>query len=892
MSEEAGAARALFERFVKARAANPTLGFEEWLEGHADLADSLRSLYQQQSTELFHPPRERPAEGASYSAGDRVGDFRLIEFLGAGGMGEVWKAEQTSVRRLVALKLVRRDKILSKRALQRFEREAQAGARIDHPNIASVYTVGHSSERPYIAQQLVENGSSLNTFISSMRGQELPSDYFPKVARLFAKVLDALQAAHDAGVIHRDLKPQNILVTRQGEPVIVDFGLARIEDVEPVSQTGDLVGTYCYMSPEQTMRSRIGVDHRTDVFSAGATFYELLTLHRAFDGETTHEVAEKILFSDPPEPRTIQSRVPRDLAVPCTKALEKRRQDRYQTAGEFAADLRRYLADEPILARPTTALERGIKWVRRHPAVSAFSCVGLGLALAAIWLGKSLSSSVAARTDAERNTLYERAKSALELNDLDGAIAFVAEAQTLDPHDPTGHLILASGFARFGRRTEMDRELRAAADNGFRMNGQDLETGIDHLAYALHLMSAGDLALYRQAEEHLRKALELDRLLPSSHYLLFQLHLVLGHEDLAREDLAAFQGRLGTGNPFWTVAEALGAELEGDPARACALLEELARRSDMDERRRTDLRLDVHLGRNYLLLGDLDRAEQHLLRAVSSTGDCEGRGDLAVLSFERYRSDEDDAERLDELQERAAEAIACGWLLRAPRALAAWAAVERFGKQEPVGDPRANPYWAAARESLADLERWNPDDPDLHRLRGRLAFLEAMFPLAEGDYRAAADGLSSALQHDPDALRARAMRGQCLWFLGEHELGLQELERALGQWDGAAERPWKAKWLGAILAWAYGHAVALGDAAAADRLRERIRIALEAPGAFEKEELLSLAEFLASEGRPELRKCELALELVERFGLRSAFRGTPAADAAAGVLATIDRACP
>jgi serine/threonine protein kinase len=892
MGEEAGAARALFERYLKARLKHPELEFEDWLAGHERYADSLRLLYSQQSTGLFRSPRGEPGGTASYQAGETLGDFRLIEYLGSGGMGEVWKAEQLSVRRPVALKLIRRDKQLTARALARFEREAQAGGRIRHPNIAAVHTVGSSGERPFIAQELVEGGSPLSDFVQRMRGEELPSDYFPKLAELFATILDALQAAHDAGVIHRDLKPQNILVAPDDRPVIVDFGLARIEDADPLSRTGDLVGTYFYMSPEQAMSRRISIDHRTDVFSAGATLYELLTFRRAFDGETTHEVAEKILFSDPPEPRSVQHRVPRDLALICGKALEKRREDRYQTAREFADDLRRTLADEPIRAKPVGPLRRGVKWARRHPAVASTAGVGLVGASLVLWLLGNLSTSEEARTEAERNTLYESARLALKENQVDRAIELIGEATSLDALDPTGHLILALGFAKFSRVAEMEEQIRLAAEKGFSLDGRSLETGIDHLAYALHLMSLSDLSLYPKAVEQARTALERDPLLTETHYVLYQLHVALGDTEGAAADLEAFQASLASGNPFWKVAEALRAELAGDHARACALLEELPDLPDVDARRLRELRYDRNLGRNYLALGDLERAEPHLRRAVEEPRDCASMNALAALAYERYRADETDLFWLGEIETWSAASIECGGLLRLPWMLAAWAAIERFGKEDPSGDPRSRASWTAARDALDRLAARDADDPDLPRLEARLLFLEARYPLDSKDFRAAADLLAAAVDADAESLRSRALLGQCLWHLGQHERGLEELQAALELWDSADDQRWRPKWLGVVLTWAYGNAAAAGEVERAGSLRERIARALEVPGAFDPEELLSLADFLASDARPELQDCALALDIVERFELRTAFTGSPVAEEAQGLLDTIDRLCP
>ena len=188
-------------------------------------------------------------------------------------------------------------------------------------------------------------------------------------------------------MIHRDVKPSNILLTPEGAPKVTDFGLARIEDALALSRTGDFAGTPYYMSPEQAASRRIGIDHRTDIFSLGATLYEMLTLKLPFEGDTSQQVLRKILLEDPPDPRKLRSRTPRDLAVICLKAMEKRPDHRYQSMEELSADLRRFTNNEPIVAKPPGPIARGVKWVRRHPVVSVAGAVAVValLVISGLW---------------------------------------------------------------------------------------------------------------------------------------------------------------------------------------------------------------------------------------------------------------------------------------------------------------------------------------------------------------------------------------------------------------------------------------------------------------------------------------------------------------------------
>jgi formylglycine-generating enzyme required for sulfatase activity/serine/threonine protein kinase len=318
---------------------------------------------------------ERPQPAPGLVPGKVVGDFRLVSLIGQGGMGQVWEAEQVSLHRTVAVKFVRPERV-TERQLELFAREARAGGRLTHPGIVTVYGYGQSDGLAWIAMEFVSGAWTLKDFLDeAARAEDVPAGYDQHVARFVAEISDAMQAAHEASVIHRDLKPQNVLITSEDRPKVTDFGLARITDESAMSQTGDIAGTYLYMSPEQVAAKRAGLDHRTDVFSLGIVLYELLALRRPFEGDTTQQVAEQILYRDPPDPRTIRSRVPRDLAVIAGKALEKDRDKRFVTMKELAADLRRHLANEPIRATPPTRLDRAVKWTKRNPGKSSAAAI-------------------------------------------------------------------------------------------------------------------------------------------------------------------------------------------------------------------------------------------------------------------------------------------------------------------------------------------------------------------------------------------------------------------------------------------------------------------------------------------------------------------------------------
>ncbi|MFT5050753.1 MAG: serine/threonine protein kinase, partial [Chlamydiales bacterium] len=374
-------AESLFAKFPEHEAPD----FEAWVRDHPDQEQELRRLYEnwrllggvrRKGLSFFRSAEaELPQPAPGLEAGKVIGEFRLVSMIGQGGMGQVWEAQQESLGRRVAVKFVRPERVTGKQ-LDFFAREARAGGRLAHPGIVSVHGFGEDGGIAWIAMELVDGCWTLRDFLDDIaREDEVPAEYDLQVARFVQRLAQAMQAAHEAGVIHRDLKPQNVLIAPDEKPKVTDFGLARLTDESALSQTGDFAGTYFYMSPEQVAAKRAGIDHRTDIFSLGVLMYEMLTLRRPFHGDTTHQVAQQIMWHDAPDMRAIRSRIPRDLAVICGKALEKDPEKRYGAMADLAADIERHLANEPIHAQPPTRIDRAIKWTKRNPTKSVAAVV-------------------------------------------------------------------------------------------------------------------------------------------------------------------------------------------------------------------------------------------------------------------------------------------------------------------------------------------------------------------------------------------------------------------------------------------------------------------------------------------------------------------------------------
>jgi tetratricopeptide (TPR) repeat protein len=381
---------------------NPDI--EEYAARHPQAADVLRKVLASWRLIGLSAAGGLKQAGAApqEQTAEILGDFRIVREVGRGGMGVVYEAEQLSLGRRVALKVLPLASTMDARQLQRFQNEARAAAGLHHTNIVPVYFVGSERGVHYYAMQFIE-GRDLASVIAQQRAPESdkaadpetapalespdgnaeippfaglstarltkPLEYFHMVARLGVQAAEALDHAHQMGIVHRDIKPANLLVDANARLWVTDFGLAQMQSDTRLTMTGDLVGTLRYMSPEQALARRDVVDQRTDVYSLGATLYELLTLQPVFTGRDRQELLRQLALEEPRRPRRVNRAIPQDLEIIVLKALERNPADRYATAQEMADDLRNFLEDRAIRARRPSLSKRLRRWCVRHKAL-------------------------------------------------------------------------------------------------------------------------------------------------------------------------------------------------------------------------------------------------------------------------------------------------------------------------------------------------------------------------------------------------------------------------------------------------------------------------------------------------------------------------------------------
>lgn len=490
--EQLEAAAAALREFERRRRHDPELSREQFLREHEAVRDLLEPMLEETTdsaapvgdTAPACPPADAPAPIVGRILG---GEHRIVKEIGRGGMGVVYEATQISLDRPVALKVLPAHLTLHDEAVARFKREAATAARLEHAGIVKVHGVGSDGDTHWFTMDLVD-GAPLNEIIEDLRAVELGSatgqtfqaavrdwcaahervagtktsshgsstrhfrdpwagGHVETIVRLALQVAEALAHAASQGVIHRDVKPANVLVREDGRTVLTDFGLAKGQGLPSLTTTGAFAGTPSYVSPEQAAPGERPVDARADVFSLGVTLYELLTLRLPFEGNTASEVLGKIASKEPTDPQKLNPDVPSDLAAVVLRALEKEPDRRYQSADEFAADLRAFLEYRPVQARRSGISRRLSRWARREPLKAAFGATVIASAFVMSWLGGYIQAKAG---------VIELGESAM------AEIESLRDQTESEPEDPNSWSNLAFALERSGKHAasiEVRREL-------------------------------------------------------------------------------------------------------------------------------------------------------------------------------------------------------------------------------------------------------------------------------------------------------------------------------------------------------------------------------------------------------------------------------------------------
>ncbi|MEM1069528.1 MAG: serine/threonine-protein kinase [Planctomycetota bacterium] len=463
----------LLEEYLTALESGVPPSIEELTQDCPELREALHACVD--GLENLHRMAggEPSASEASSQNARQLGDFELHEEIGRGGMGVVHRATQTSLRRTVAIKLLPLTSVLDSRQLTRFKQEAEAAASLHHPNIVPVYSVGCERGIHFYAMQFIQ-GSSLDQLLEKANRHSFGTDasvdsvkhatpvHWRTAIEQTAQVADGLHAAHELGIVHRDIKPSNLILDQDGKPWITDFGLARIQSSDSITQPGDVIGTMRYMSPEQSRGESAIVDGRTDVYSLGSTLYELLSGVPAFEGEDGPSILRQIDEGDFTPLRKRCPGLPRDLETVVAKAMANRRDDRYETAQEFSNDLRRVLADEPTIARPPTLIDHAVRLASKHRLAVLTSAMIVLLALA----GSAFSNArlAVAKQQSDNNAQRAEKKDAIAREAIDRLGTQMADLlDDIPAADSVRHRLL-SVTLEYYQRLAVESEQQGATD--------------------------------------------------------------------------------------------------------------------------------------------------------------------------------------------------------------------------------------------------------------------------------------------------------------------------------------------------------------------------------------------------------------------------------------------
>jgi hypothetical protein len=780
-------------------AENPELA--EPLRMHVPSLRFLRSV-------AVTPETQRDSVHTYEASPNRVlGDFRLGREIGRGGMGIVYEAHQTSLDRRVALKVLPFAAVLDQRQITRFHREAQAAGQLQHPNIVPVYSVGCERGVHFYSMQFID-GQSLDVVIDELRPADQPPEndgkpspvresetihrfstegsiknrsFVRAIVELGIQAADALQHAHDCGVIHRDIKPSNLMIDRHGHLWVTDFGLAHIQSGADLTLSGGLLGTLRYMSPEQASGTMV-VDQRTDVYSLGVTLYELLTLQTAITGENRQQILNRIERDEPTSSRKLNPAISVDLETILLKATAKAREQRYATANDLRDDLQRFLEGLPTLARRPTLADRLAKWALRHKLLVISGVALLIMALLGLSVTSLLIAREKSRTDQalEQSRRYQ-AKAQQAVDELGiGMADALSEISGTEPLQKDLLAVALKYYDGFTRDASHDESLRLPlARTHFRIGQINHKLGYLDRAAAAYQKA---VAMYRELGGSDSPSVTIVQQLAMSEN---NLGLVLFQQGRTGEAEAAHRlaiWRLEKIAPrkvtsgmrrdlalgYTNLATLYGETDRRDEAvqysrKSIDLLYRLADQDSADHRTRQRLAAGLH-NLAYLLQGqDRDKAQRLCEQAVKILDQlCRDfprlrklQSDLAT-SYNNLGLFQSESSDLEGAAESFRKAIQIGETLVAAvpdvpshrRELAV--SYNNYARRclEKQGDfQAAERGFDAARKLLQDLTAAIPHDPGLHAHLGSVLNNLAMMAQRHGDMAMARKSYESAVRH-------------------------------------------------------------------------------------------------------------------------------------------------
>jgi WD40 repeat protein/predicted Ser/Thr protein kinase len=492
---------AVIAGYLQAMDARQAPGRDELAAAHPHLANELRAFFADQDRldriaaplkpppdpDATLPPAAEPATlppgtpgavapGSPLGVVRYFGDYELLEEIARGGMGVVFKARQVSLNRVVAVKMILTGQLASAADVKRFQQEAEAAANLDHPNILPIYEVGEHEGQQYFSMKLVEGGSLADIRPALVRDPR-------RAVPLLARVCRAVHFAHQRGILHRDLKPANVLLDRDGTPYVTDFGLAKwVEGDSGLTQSGAIVGTPSYMAPEQAAATKV-LTTAADVYSLGAMLYECLTGRPPFKAATPLDTLMHVMDMDkePARPRSLDPRIDRDLETIAMKCLEKEPAKRYDSAAALADELERWLAGEPIAARPSSTRERVMKWAKRHPGVAALTTA----LIVALVGGAITSTALYVRAESERATAQAERTTADEQRQAAETQLWRATFEQARAERLAGDRWKALDLLATAARTQVTPDLRAEVGQAATAFGLRLVSRTKHLGMSI-----------------------------------------------------------------------------------------------------------------------------------------------------------------------------------------------------------------------------------------------------------------------------------------------------------------------------------------------------------------------------------------------------------------------